>query len=137
MREFKHCLHLLSFRIYCKGFKFIFRRYHFHSFKASKSQLNIRSAPGVTILKPLKFCQSSSGDLRTLRANLESFFQIKYPKFEVFFCVREADDSSVEIVRKLIQEYPKVKAELKIGKNFYNIFITEIHLYFLPFYIIS
>ena len=68
--------------------------------------------------------------MRTLRANLESFFQIKYPKFEVFFCVREADDSSVEIVRKLIQEYPKVKAELKIGKNFYNMFITEIHLYF-------
>lgn len=70
---------------------------------------------GVTILKPLKFAANSSGDFLALKSNLESFFQIEYPKFEVFFCVRECDDAAVEIVEKLIKDYPKVNAKLYIG----------------------
>lgn len=94
-----------------------YAKWHFHSFKPTKPH----RPHGVTILKPLKFSPNSCGDLRALRANLESFFQIEYPSFEILFCVREREDASVEIVQKLIREYPTVNAQLLFGGTDFGI----------------
>jgi len=94
-----------------------YARWHFHSYKGSSS----RPSAGVTILKPLKFSASAAGDLRPLKENLESFFQIDYPKFEILFCVRDYDDASIPIIENLMSEYPKVNAHLLKGGTDFGI----------------
>ena len=97
------------------------RRWHFHSYKGSPS----RPTAGVSILKPLKFSPSAAGDLRPLKENLESFFQIDYPKFEILFCVRDYDDASIKIIENLMSEYPKVNAHLLKGLLGLFVFSTD------------
>ena len=64
----------------------------------------------VSILKPLK------GSDLGLEENLETFFQIEYaPGFELIFSIADAADSAGPIVRKLMAEYPAVRARLNVG----------------------
>lgn len=70
----------------------------------------------VSILKPLK------GIDFQLEENLESFFRLEYPKFELLFSVASEDDPACEIIRRVASKYPRVQArifygEVKIGGN--------------------
>ena len=96
-------------------FKFYFSRWHFNSFKPPQNKTCANY--GVTILKPLKFSPNTSADLRTLKTNLQSFFELEYQTFEILFCIRDVEDAAVEIVNALIKQYPKVDAKLLIGKK--------------------
>jgi ceramide glucosyltransferase len=60
----------------------------------------------VSILKPLK------GVDKALGTNLESFFQIDYPTFEILFSVGSTSDPAAQVVKKLIEKYPDVDAKL-------------------------
>merc|ERR1719369_687830 len=65
---------------------------------------------GVSIIKPPNTSQD------TLLENLETFFTMKYPKYELLFCIQEVDDSvSHSIIKKLIDLYPKVDARIFHG----------------------
>jgi ceramide glucosyltransferase len=64
----------------------------------------------VSILKPLK------GDERgQLKENLEGFFKLDYPKFELIFSVAQYTDPARRVVETLMTQYPKVRARLIIG----------------------
>ncbi len=63
----------------------------------------------ISILKPLK------GTDADLRSNLESFFNLDYPKFEIIFSVADPLDPSVPIVQNLIRKYPAINSKLIIG----------------------
>jgi ceramide glucosyltransferase len=65
--------------------------------------------PPVTIFKPLK------GLDEDLEANLRSFFLLDYPLYQLLFCVADDDDPAIEIVRKLLREFPGHDAELIVG----------------------
>lgn len=65
--------------------------------------------PGVSILKPL------TGVDPNLFANLETFFTMTYPTYELLFCVEDDSDSSIMVVNSLIEKYPNVNAQLFIG----------------------
>lgn len=63
----------------------------------------------VSILKPLK------GVDFQLEENLESFFRLKYPRFELLFSVASEDDPAAVIVRRLMSRYPRVFARIFVG----------------------
>lgn len=64
----------------------------------------------VSILKPLK------GRDEGLRQNLESFFRLNYPRFEILFSVADARDPAAAVVRELMESYPRVPARLIVGQ---------------------
>lgn len=76
---------------------------------SAAASLQEESLPGVSVLKPL------TGVDPHLFANLETFFNLKYPTFELLFCVEDDSDSAIMIVNSLMEKYPKVNAQLFIG----------------------
>jgi cellulose synthase/poly-beta-1,6-N-acetylglucosamine synthase-like glycosyltransferase len=69
----------------------------------------LSSAPGVSILRPLKGLDIS------LSENLESSFKQDYPNFEIIFSVADEDDEALPVVRELISRYPNVNARIILG----------------------
>ncbi|MGZ3659406.1 MAG: ceramide glucosyltransferase [Bdellovibrionota bacterium] len=65
--------------------------------------------PAISVLKPLKGADSG------MRDNLESFFQVDYPEFELLFSVAEGTDPAVAVVNELRKRYPQVSARLLCG----------------------
>ncbi|HYY70640.1 MAG TPA: bacteriohopanetetrol glucosamine biosynthesis glycosyltransferase HpnI [Terriglobales bacterium] len=62
--------------------------------------------PPVSLLKPLHGMEPQ------LRASLESFFRLDYPRFEIVFGARTINDPALTIVRDLKQIYPHVPVKL-------------------------
>ncbi len=65
--------------------------------------------PPVTIFKPLK------GQDEGLEQNLRSFFRLDYPTFQLLFGVAEAEDPAIEVVERLMREFPDQDARLVVG----------------------
>merc|ERR1719259_630917 len=58
--------------------------------------------PGVSILKPL----TASGD-PNLFTNLETYFMLEYPKYELLICIQDPKDFQLrEYIAKLRKKYP-------------------------------
>ena len=66
--------------------------------------------PGISIIKPI------AGTNDNLRENLESCFQLTYPKLEILFCLHDANDEAVGVIEELIARYPTVDAKLLYGE---------------------
>ena len=71
--------------------------------EATKDEL-----PGISIIKPLY------GKFPTLKANLESYFLLSYPKVEIILCVASEEDPAVPIVVELLEKYRHADAWLKV-----------------------
>ncbi|XP_072021633.1 ceramide glucosyltransferase-like [Amphiura filiformis] len=67
--------------------------------------------PGVSILKPLV------GVDPHLQDNLETYFNINYPKYELLLCVQLEGDPCLQVVELLMTKYPDIDAQLFIGGN--------------------
>ncbi len=65
--------------------------------------------PPVTIFKPLK------GLDEELEQNLRSFFHLDYPSYQLLFCIADADDPAIDVVRKLANEFPGQDSQLIVG----------------------
>jgi ceramide glucosyltransferase len=65
--------------------------------------------PPVSILKPLKGVDAG------LERNLESFFALDYPAFELVFGVGDADDPALEVARRTAARHPRVTARFAVG----------------------
>lgn len=64
---------------------------------------------GVSILKPL------CGDSDTLEENLETYFTLEYPLFELIFCIESKEDPAMAIITKLQSKYPDVSTIISDG----------------------
>jgi ceramide glucosyltransferase len=67
------------------------------------------AAPGVSIVRPLcgvdNFCEET----------LASSFRLDYPAYELIFCVAEANDPVLPLIKHLIARYPERAAQLIVG----------------------
>jgi hypothetical protein len=66
---------------------------------------------GVTILKPLH------GVPERLATNLETYFNLKYPKYELLLCIkkRSGQEKLIQLCESLMKKYPKVKCKISFG----------------------
>ena len=62
--------------------------------------------PPVSILKPLH------GSPAHLEENLEGYFQLDYPEYELLFCARHEDDAGLAIARKLAARYKQIPVRI-------------------------
>ena len=74
------------------------------------------SLPPVSVLKPLKGVDPG------LEANLESFFRLDYPAFELVLGVDDASDPALGVVRAVAARHPEVPVRLvasgrRVGAN--------------------
>jgi ceramide glucosyltransferase len=65
--------------------------------------------PRVAVLKPLKGLDEG------IRENLESFFHLDYPDYELLFAVADPADPVVPVVRSLMARHPTVGSRLFVG----------------------
>lgn len=77
---------------------------------APKSLADFSRHP-ISILKPLK------GVDEGLRENIESFFRIDYPLFEIIFCIADNDDPALPLVREMMAKYSEVDARIYMGES--------------------
>ncbi len=65
--------------------------------------------PPVSILKPICGSDSKTYD------NLASFCRQDYPKYQIIFGIQDCQDSSVEVVKQIIQDFPDVDVQFVIS----------------------
>ncbi|MFN3744386.1 MAG: ceramide glucosyltransferase [Hyphomicrobiaceae bacterium] len=67
--------------------------------------------PGITLVRTIR-------DISALEAEtLRSSFTLSHPNHEVLFCAASESDPAVDTVRRLMEEYPHVRARLLIGDD--------------------
>ena len=64
--------------------------------------------PPITILKPI-----CGLDIDTYE-NFASFCQQDYPEYQIIFCVRREQDPTVEIVQRIIRDFPEIDIHLLV-----------------------
>src|SRR5579883_870386 len=73
-----------------------------------------RPAAPASLQEPISILKPLAGLDLDLEANLRSFFQQDYARFEILFAVRSSADPAAGVVEKLKREYPRVSARLLI-----------------------
>lgn len=86
--------------LFVAGFRFRRRRV---------AEVSENHFPPVTLLKPL------CGMEPNLRANITSFFDQKYPAFEIIFGTRDPNDPALAIVEEVRRLYPSVPVKIVIS----------------------
>ena len=93
--------------VYCVLIVIASRHYLTRKTHAAIISRDLKGAgPSLSVLKPL------SGVDDGLEANLRSFFEQKYPEFELLFAVRDGHDPAVKIVEKLQKQFPRTASRL-------------------------
>ncbi|KXJ74655.1 hypothetical protein RP20_CCG013168 [Aedes albopictus] len=80
-----------------------------HKKTTSATQPRETPYPSVSILKPLMGLDPN------LSSNLETFFLMDYPTYELLFCVESSDDPAIDVVNRLREKYPNIETNLLLG----------------------
>jgi ceramide glucosyltransferase len=78
-------------------------RCHAREAAAAAAALDLSQFPPVSVIKPV------CGLEPMLEQNLESFFQLDYPAYELIFGARTPDDPAIAVIEALRWRYPNVK----------------------------
>ncbi|CAI8005913.1 Ceramide glucosyltransferase [Geodia barretti] len=112
------CFYAVYMSVHLLALSYAWRWLHSKTAELTQQKLTgVEFAPGVSIIKPIIGCDPH------LKTNLESFFQLKYPKYEILMCVAEMGEvPSLQVVHDLLSQYPHVpvrilQGEASIGVN--------------------
>jgi ceramide glucosyltransferase len=64
--------------------------------------------PPASVLKPVH------GNEARLKENIESFFNQKYPKYEILFAADEEDDAALPVIREICARYPHIPTRILV-----------------------
>ncbi|GAX41691.1 putative glycosyl transferase, group 2 family protein [Tolypothrix sp. NIES-4075] len=78
-------------------------------FFSHEIQIDSDFHPPITILKPI-----CGLDIDTYE-NFASFCQQDYPEYQIIFGVRDGNDPSVQVVKKIIEDFPEIDISLVIS----------------------
>jgi ceramide glucosyltransferase len=92
--------------ITCTGFLSLILIASFGFRRREVPQIEAASSPPVTLLKPL------CGLEPNLDANLRSFFNQEYPRFEIIFGTRTADDPALAVLESVRKDFPAVPVKV-------------------------
>jgi ceramide glucosyltransferase len=82
-----------------------------YALREIRQQPQGKDFPAISILKPVKGIDTG------LIENLEGFFQLDYPEYEILFSVDSADDPARGVIEGLIARNPQISSRLIIGKG--------------------
>jgi ceramide glucosyltransferase len=104
-------------------------------YRNKQNNNTLSTQPAVSILKPLK------GNDDQFERNLQSFFELDWPKYEILFGFNQKDDTAIDIVKNLQHRFPHVNSKLIIDtrciglnpkiNNLFNIYRKASHEYIL------
>ena len=80
-------------------------------FRAPTRPQTAPKRPPVTILRPARGIENH------IEQTLASAYAINYPAYEIVFCVADASDPIVPVIRRLIDQHPDVPSRLLIGDD--------------------
>lgn len=86
-------------------------RYSGKSLPSHLSALPSKSAPGVSIIRPL------CGLDHNLYQALEAAMTLEYPKYEVIFALQDERDEALPVVRMIMEKYPDVDARVIVSES--------------------
>ncbi|CAF3177984.1 unnamed protein product [Rotaria socialis] len=98
---------ILVWLFHCGGLS-----YGFYKFHRKKIPNNLKELPGISIIKPLTCADSNLYD------NLKTFFNLKYPRYELLFCLQEHDSELIAMIERLRAQYPHVESQLFVGSQY-------------------
>ncbi len=89
---------------------------------AQRQQLGTSSGPVARVLPPVSVLKPMRGIEAELAKNLESFFRLEYPNFEILLGVDDAADPACEVAAGVMAAHPGVQARLivdgrRVGLN--------------------
>lgn len=84
---------------------------------AARLRARYRIAPPAADADPVTIVRPLCGAEPFIEETLRSSFTLDYPSFELLFCVEDADDPAMPVVRRLMAAYPDVRARLLIGED--------------------
>ncbi len=85
-------------------------------FRRERAKVLPDYTPPVSLLKPVRGLDFDSYE------NFVSFCQLDYPEYEILFCVNEMSDRAVQVIQKVMAEYPQRRIRIlsnapQIGSN--------------------
>jgi len=80
-------------------------------FRARRGGAESDATPPVTLLKPVR------GLAQGLEANLESFFVLDYPDYQILFGVSDDRDPAIEVIERLRRRYPHRDTDLVVNSR--------------------
>ena len=110
-------LYLISWFWQISGFVLCFLHTKRPDYEATQRKYETNRAlyqsNGVSILKPLH------GVPERLLANLDTYFNLNYPKYELLLCIkcREGQEPLIKLVEAMIKKYPNVDATISYGNR--------------------
>lgn len=78
-------------------------------FRAERSKILPSHMPAVSVLKPVRGVDFASYE------NYSSFCRQKYAESEILFGVNDLDDPAVDVIKRVIADYPESKIRLVVG----------------------
>ena len=102
---------ILAATIFCTGFFAI----QIASIAIAMIRLRRRAAPVIDDYPPVSLVRPLCGVDNYATETLRSTFELDYPQYEILFCVADAADPVVGLIKDLIAAYPAVNARLLIG----------------------